>query len=1424
MIRRFIGIDCDGYNCPLGERLDCVPTEVYRSADRDSVDILFIGDAPRTVTRGRGGALLDDPSRVLLRRALRYAQPPETNWAMTQLVRCLPVGRDDEPRQPTVEERKRCRQFLDQDIERLDPRVIVAFGGLAAAALGQDGADRGDWREVEVGGRTRVVLTTWHPGHVGRDKNMIPMFYQDIERAFRLAGGWRPDPRWAVAGRSMLLKTVDELDQAIERIRATRGYVAVDVETRNLNKQHGNQLAFIQFAWGPGDAVCIPVHHPKTPFPPQEVETVVERLRALFTEPIGIRGWIAHFGKFEQIQIGRDILAGGTIRNAPMYDTGAFAYLLDENGSNFKGSYTLKKLARTVLRFNHYDAETLTLRSGGNLLSLPLESPVPYGEKGWVPNLTDYGGMDAYVTFRLFEALCLEADRQDYLRPALRLLRYLFSPVFGLLAMIERNGFWANLAYLNELRDPIRSPIIRRLREIDDELVPQFETAQRTNTRLVLRQSGGTPALFDEPWVLDLQKDAHVRAWLLDECGLKPLQFGKSGAPSVDKGFFTEYRGREEVALVEERRGLAKLASAYIKQLIGYIDPQHPHKTEDNRNRQVDSRDGRIRCNIHFTSTTTGRASASNPNMQQQVRSNTPAKAALKSIFQAEQPGVQGTFEIDFSKGPPGPTVDRKPENCLVQLDFMANEVRWWCGTGDTLVSTACGLRRLDELTNRTTPGFDRIEGMVDTYAGTASVTYAAYVGEKPCRKLTTRQGYAIEGGDDHSVLIFDKATFETKYIALSNMRPGDYVVMQRGSTSWPDRLPLHFVEDIRTELECSDCSRSYRNLAVHYRKAHDAPLPIGLQPVTTALSKKLRHSRHDMRLPIEMTPALAELLGLLVSEGSINRWHVDFANKDGQLIAVFGQLCNEVFGFTPPIGKPDGDGVRHGYITGDAVRFIKWLGCTDRDINKKIPWSILQAPRPCVIAFLRGLWEGDGYAGRQPSYASASKQLVDQLAIVLLRLGIVGTIDYANVVYRLLLCGINADAFLDLVKFNTAHRVNQRVDVNRIPGTLGEHIPGVRELVDDVKARSPGRRQGRYVTEDGSVTVAKLKFYNACRRGLTAEHVERILPFLSIVETARASRLRDLISREVIIQEVVSVEQTGIKQVYDITVAKEHNYVGNGFINHNCIMSGCPDLAKALNNGKAARDVFRANPTDELRHAAKVGGDIHKQTSSLMFELPIDDVDKDMRHAAKTIVFGAIYGRGINALADQIKKSTGEAQKLLDKFSGAFPVGWAWIQGQPAVAQQQWYVASPIDRRRRLFGYLIRRPRDQMSKDDMRLVGQCNRMAMNSPIQGVASDASFIGSALFAQYIEENDLPWLVQNIVHDSCVYQVPIRDLRRSIEVAERIFTTGTMAYLTKHWGVEFNCPIEVEFEVGLRWGELMGWDFTAPGMDKILAALV
>jgi hypothetical protein len=60
---------------------------------------------------------------------------------------------------------------------------------------------------------------------------------------------------------------------------------------------------------------------------------------------------------------------------------------------------------------------------------------------------------------------------------------------------------------------------------------------------------------------------------------------------------------------------------------------------------------------------------------------------------------------------------------------------------------------------------------------------------------------------------------------------------------------------------------------------------------------------------------------------------------------------------------------------------------------------------------------------------------------------------------------------------------------------------------------------------------------------------------------------------------------------------------------------------------------------------------------------------------------------------------------------------------------------------------------------------------------------------------------------------VLQVPIEDVPEAIEALQPFFTTKLMERMTKIWPeCQFNIPLEVDFEIGLKWGEMESWDGT------------
>lgn len=234
------------------------------------------------------------------------------------------------------------------------------------------------------------------------------------------------------------------------------------------------------------------------------------------------------------------------------------------------------------------------------------------------------------------------------------------------------------------------------------------------------------------------------------------------------------------------------------------------------------------------------------------------------------------------------------------------------------------------------------------------------------------------------------------------------------------------------------------------------------------------------------------------------------------------------------------------------------------------------------------------------------------------------------------------------------------------------------------------------------------------------------------------------------------------------------------------------------------------------LRLEASLRGDIHKQTAAQFFGVDIRKVTKALRTDTKGIVFGYMYGRSVRSIAAQIKKSVDEAQDLCDSFDRRFPAFANRLKTWPKEAERNYYVESPIGRRRR-----FAEPIWTMAPEWM--AARARRQAKNSPIQGIASDACLVATARLYQYIRKHKLEdrWRILNIVHDAIYLEVPYEDVPAAAKVMEWALTDGIMDHMKEHFGVNFVAPMECDFAVGVRWGELHDWDFSAPHFDVVMA---
>ena len=99
--------------------------------------------------------------------------------------------------------------------------------------------------------------------------------------------------------------------------------------------------------------------------------------------------------------------------------------------------------------------------------------------------------------------------------------------------------------------------------------------------------------------------------------------------------------------------------------------------------------------------------------------------------------------------------------------------------------------------------------------------------------------------------------------------------------------------------------------------------------------------------------------------------------------------------------------------------------------------------------------------------------------------------------------------------------------------------------------------------------------------------------------------------------------------------------------------------------------------------NAFNAGGDIHRQTAALIFNVPLGDVTSEMRARAKTINFATIYGQGAHALSLQLKIEHAEAKRFIDEYFERFAGVRTYLTGVVALARERGYVETLFGRRR---------------------------------------------------------------------------------------------------------------------------------------------
>ncbi len=206
------------------------------------------------------------------------------------------------------------------------------------------------------------------------------------------------------------------------------------------------------------------------------------------------------------------------------------------------------------------------------------------------------------------------------------------------------------------------------------------------------------------------------------------------------------------------------------------------------------------------------------------------------------------------------------------------------------------------------------------------------------------------------------------------------------------------------------------------------------------------------------------------------------------------------------------------------------------------------------------------------------------------------------------------------------------------------------------------------------------------------------------------------------------------------------------------------------------------------MTHAFQNNLDIHTATAAAINKVPLEEVTKDMRRAAKATNFGLLYGQGARGLSETAGISYAEAKAFIEKYFAEFTSIKAYIDNTVKQARETGYVETMFGRKRYL---------PEMNSSIAMVRKSAERMAVNTPLQGTAADIIKLAmievdKMLASEY--DGQVKMIMQ--VHDELVFELPEK-MVAELAAKLKVIMEGV---------AKLSVPLTVEAKAGENWEEM------------------
>lgn len=304
-----------------------------------------------------------------------------------------------------------------------------------------------------------------------------------------------------------------------------------------------------------------------------------------------------------------------------------------------------------------------------------------------------------------------------------------------------------------------------------------------------------------------------------------------------------------------------------------------------------------------------------------------------------------------------------------------------------------------------------------------------------------------------------------------------------------------------------------------------------------------------DLKIPEELTPRLARLVGYFIGDGSLGRWRIGFYEERKEVVLHYKNLAEELFQTKCKVVYREDKNYYRLRVEGKPiVNFFK------KNFRKEGLNKILKNKRT-IANFLRGFFDADGSvstSSHRVSITNSNKELIKASQLLLMKLGITSSLDLnrefsgpynSNKEHTLEVSEKESlIEFKKLINFTASDKkknleevINKKSNVNRtrqLP-TLGNKVLKIMKEYGENTNSFSSISTNFY---RGEKMMSKLKYKENILDNVGGRLKEDLFQFYNSLLTPT---------------KIKEIEKLGSKKLIDISVNKG-NFIADGLLVHN--------------------------------------------------------------------------------------------------------------------------------------------------------------------------------------------------------------------------------------------------------------------------------